>query len=623
MSLMVNNHPQFHSMELNPAYNGMINGQNQIPHPYLSQQHQQQLGHAVVPHLPHIAPSGHLLRNVPDYQPGTGAQSSTASPSSSSNITTSSPIPNNISINNSPVNQSNSSPSAMQSSNKRISITQQTCLVEEKFSKNGVQKNVHVVVKNNPFLLTLTLLDNSLNFHQLSPEVHLVYDSENLKEVDSATMKPLEYKTRANEEGDQLTVELRIKVLSSQLEDMLFRARVRIVDPRTRKEIAGLAVVTHPIRVVSKPDQVKKKAKKRKRAPTDSLMDTLNRIEHQQKEQQRLLKKLCYFDKENNLGALLAANNSSVNSLLVPNADSPKIVDHEGKIIETNCSDNGSEDESGGAKQQGVADKDDFQKAFKEFICAFKQLQCLDPDGADSAFKINTCANDAQTMCEILELVKMEMKKDEQIKDKCGISESIGGESLCSCRICPYKVKVDHINQSYENYFNMFGAAGAAAAVAAQNQMVVPQLEYSLDGTTQQQQQQVQQQQQQQAALQQQQVLQQQQQQQQQQALQQQYLQQQQLQQQYQYHQQLQQQQIQHLQQMQPATIEQQIYLQHIQQQHQMMLHQQQQRLLQQQQQQQQHQQTDQQLTNNFVDFNNGLMNFQVGLFNDLGFSAV
>jgi hypothetical protein len=75
---------------------------------------------------------------------------------------------------------------------------------------------------------------------------------------------------------------------------MFFRVRIAVIDPRTQQEVSPQYIVlSHPIRVVSKPDQVKKKIKKRKRAPTDNLMDTLTRIEAQQKEQQRLLKKLC------------------------------------------------------------------------------------------------------------------------------------------------------------------------------------------------------------------------------------------------------------------------------------------------------------------------------------------
>ncbi|KAF2075675.1 hypothetical protein CYY_002988 [Polysphondylium violaceum] len=593
MSLMVN--PHFHPIDM-AHYNGMI--QQGINPNYMM--HQQ-----MVPHLTHLQ-NAQLLRTVPDYNsPSTppNSMSPMTNKNKQHNSSTNTPNPNManspanltnsptnisspISISNSSLNSpttSSASPNLLNcTTNKRISITQQTCLVEEKFSKNGVQKNVHVVVKNNPFILTLTLLDSSLNFHQLTPEVQLVYDSESLKEVDSATVKPLEYKTRANEEGDQLTVELRIKVLSSQLEDMLFRAKVKIVDPRTRKEMSGLSVITHPIRVVSKPDQVKKKAKKRKRAPTDSLMDTLNRIEHQQREQQRLLKKLCFYDKD----CLSTVSSNICNS----NSESPSFNENE-------CTKSSNEDSENDEDEAPVLNgKDDFQNAFKEFISAFKQLQCLDPDGADGAFKINTCANDAQTMCEILEMVKVELKKDNQFKEKCeGSSNNVEGghgDSPCACKVCPYKQKVDHINQSYDTYFNMFNA----------NSSVVPQIEYTYE-----QQQQMFQQQQQQQYLQQQQTFMDQQQQF--------YLQQQQ---QYLQQQQQQQQQMQQQRQLQQAFVNQQ----------QSQQHQNPSPQNNQQQSQQQGGQTpiqDQQFpANNFIDFNsNNFINFQSGLFGDLGFSAV
>lgn len=151
-----------------------------------------------------------------------------------------------------------------------------------------------MVVKNTPFTITLQLMDPSLKFTQVTADVQLVYDCPTLKEVDFVKLKPMDFKLKPNEEGDQLIAEIRIKVLTSQLEDMFFRVRMALLDPRNNQEISpALTVLSDPIRVVSKPDQVKKKIKKRKRAPTDNLMDTLARIEVQQKEQQRLLKRLC------------------------------------------------------------------------------------------------------------------------------------------------------------------------------------------------------------------------------------------------------------------------------------------------------------------------------------------
>eukprot|EP00026_Physarum_polycephalum_P007920 Phypoly_transcript_07991.p1 GENE.Phypoly_transcript_07991~~Phypoly_transcript_07991.p1 ORF type:complete len:371 (+),score=73.85 Phypoly_transcript_07991:117-1229(+) len=248
---------------------------------------------------------------------------------------------------------------------EKLIIAEQTCLLEEKFSKNGVQKNVHVVVKNTPFTITLALLDKqSINFNQFSADVQLVYDCPTLKEVDFVKLKPMEFKLKPSDEGDQLAVELRIKVLTSQLEDMFFRVRMAVIDPRTQQEVSPQYIVfSHPIRVVSKPDQVKKKIKKRKRAPTDNLMDTLTRIEAQQKEQQRLLKKLC-----------LPSSGSSGSS--------------------------GVQNEIGGDSHDG------FHKAFSDFLAAFTHVSA-----GEEAYKVHTNAQDAQTMCEILDLIRAELKR--------------------------------------------------------------------------------------------------------------------------------------------------------------------------------------------------------------------
>jgi hypothetical protein len=287
---------------------------------------------------------------------------------------------------------------------EKLVIIEQTCLLEEKFSKNGVQKNVHVVVKNNPFMVTLALMDKHINFHRVSVDVQLVYDCSSLKEVDFVKLKPMDFKTKPNDEGDQLSVEIRIKVLTSQLEDMFFRVKITLVDPRTHKELPNLSAITHPIRVVSKPDQVKKKVKKRKRAPTDNLMDMLGRIEAQQREQQRMLKKLC----------------------VVPASPATGLVD----------SNTGA---------------DGFHLAFTEFLAAFKQIAAVD----DGSYKVNTSTQDAQTMCEILDLIRMELKKSVHSftsplsppHPAAMASIPSASTTLCTCENCPYRdSKLDKVN---------------------------------------------------------------------------------------------------------------------------------------------------------------------------------
>src|SRR4051812_13140864 len=78
----------------------------------------------------------------------------------------------------------------------QLVILRQNSLTVEKFSKNGIQRAVHVVVKNQPFLIQVGILNNNniLDFSKAPVEARLLYDCDNLKEVDFVKLKPLEYK---------------------------------------------------------------------------------------------------------------------------------------------------------------------------------------------------------------------------------------------------------------------------------------------------------------------------------------------------------------------------------------------------------------------------------------------
>jgi len=145
----------------------------------------------------------------------------------------------------------------------QLYLVNQTSLLDEKYSKNGIQKNLHVVVKNTPFTFNLSLggISEQVNFHRFQLEAILLYDFDEPKEVDFVRLKPLEYRSQANDSGDTCSVEMRIKVLSSQLEDMFFRIRFTAYDSVTRSSSPTLVVYSEPIKVISKPDQIVKKKK--------------------------------------------------------------------------------------------------------------------------------------------------------------------------------------------------------------------------------------------------------------------------------------------------------------------------------------------------------------------------
>lgn len=175
-------------------------------------------------------------------------------------------------------------------------LLNQGSLAQENVSQNGVHKHVHVVVKNTPFNIHLRMEENgTFNFNNVTVEAQLMYDCEDEKFVDFVRKQPMEYKAQIN--NDQLVMETRIKVLTSQLEDMLFKMRLRCVDSKTKQPIPGLYCTTEPIKVVSKPEQVERIkqpqiSRPKKRSANEVVQDSLSRIEKQQSEQFKLLEKL-------------------------------------------------------------------------------------------------------------------------------------------------------------------------------------------------------------------------------------------------------------------------------------------------------------------------------------------
>ncbi len=299
----------------------------------------------------------------------------------------------------------------------KIVLLEQSSLAEERFSKNGVQKNVHIVVKNTPFVIALASKDlDHFNFKNALIDVQLVYDTTSFKEVESVKMKPIESKLKHSDSGDVVNIEIRIKVLTSQLEDMFFRVRIAALDPITKSILPQYSILSHPIRVISKPDQLLKKTKKRKRAPTENLIDMLDRIEEQQKEQQRMLKRLCVGGTSNPQSSGTNYMRKFTLSLMV-------------MLV---------------GEQEGT--KGGFRAAFTEFLSAFKQHPSLE-DSTYKVFsstlishnlnkiltitidKVNTSTQDAQTMCEILDLIRDELnignnKKDDELNTTIDMSNT-------------------------------------------------------------------------------------------------------------------------------------------------------------------------------------------------------
>eukprot|EP01103_Thecamoeba_quadrilineata_P005312 TRINITY_DN15128_c0_g1_i1.p1 TRINITY_DN15128_c0_g1~~TRINITY_DN15128_c0_g1_i1.p1 ORF type:complete len:428 (-),score=94.10 TRINITY_DN15128_c0_g1_i1:33-1316(-) len=193
-----------------------------------------------------------------------------------------------------------------------IQLLKQTSSSQERISINGLQKSVHVVVKNAPFVVQIALtnqhfMNQFLDLNNFTFDAVLLYDSEGPQEkfVDYVKVKPVDHKPTVNENGDQVTIELRIKVLTSQHENSFFRVKIFLLDPNTGMPFhPSLVVFSEPVKVISKPEQVKKKApapaassstnanNSKKRNVNDLLLETISRIEEQQREHQQMIQKL-------------------------------------------------------------------------------------------------------------------------------------------------------------------------------------------------------------------------------------------------------------------------------------------------------------------------------------------
>jgi len=139
----------------------------------------------------------------------------------------------------------------------RLILTNQGSVINEQFAKNGVQKEVHVVVKNIAFTMDVEAQGLDLLKANMSAKLIYDYDKDNDPRVEVSYVKnePLDYRVNLFDNGAKAIVEIKIKVLTSQHEDMLFRVQLCAVDSATSEQ---LEVTSKPIKVISKLTHVKK-----------------------------------------------------------------------------------------------------------------------------------------------------------------------------------------------------------------------------------------------------------------------------------------------------------------------------------------------------------------------------
>ena len=123
---------------------------------------------------------------------------------------------------------------------------------ETRTEMNGQTKEVHVVIKQSSFIVMIS--NDNISLKDCLVECILVYDNDDTNEVHYINQKPITSSTQITNQH-RITCEIKISVLSSQHEDMLFKILFRITNDQGK--VVG-EIYSYPIRVISKADSKKK-----------------------------------------------------------------------------------------------------------------------------------------------------------------------------------------------------------------------------------------------------------------------------------------------------------------------------------------------------------------------------
>jgi len=169
-----------------------------------------------------------------------------------------------------------------------LKFSKQTSLSVDRFSDNGVEKNLHYVIKNAEFSVVMELPESigQHSFDDLLLESHLLYDcAPEPKEVLQLKQQPFKYKGTVDPDNSRsCIVQASISILSSQHEDMNFVLKFVANDRENGEPV--VVGYSEPIQVISKPDVLRKKRqpKAKKRTWNDRITETLERMEAKQEE---------------------------------------------------------------------------------------------------------------------------------------------------------------------------------------------------------------------------------------------------------------------------------------------------------------------------------------------------
>ncbi|EFA86775.1 putative transcriptional regulator [Heterostelium album PN500] len=346
-----------------------------------------------------------------------------------------------------------------------LEIVEQECISVENVILNNRNSNVHIVVKNTSFVLKIRSLDlSAINFTSCHVKAGLYYANEPMKEVSFIQTPPITYVGSSCPAGEYFTIDIKISILSSQHQGNMFYVMLHAIDSGNKN--ASHYYLSHPIRVVSKVDHIKKDPNgscEKKQTFIDILTDRLNTLESIHVGQSNIL---CSMLKQRGLPASEYSYSEldplDINSTTSSPPSSPFVLSAEGTPIA-----NGSsklhhkklKQQQQQQQQQQEEGKSSNKKKAEQFLDSFNNvIRVYKKENLDSKklnFLENLTNDERNILSDLLDsftfddpIVKNHQSNSQSSSTSSSFNLSsfnVGEEYNCQCTDCPYRKQAEQL----------------------------------------------------------------------------------------------------------------------------------------------------------------------------------
>jgi len=247
---------------------------------------------------------------------------------------------------------------------------------------------------------------------------------------------------------------------------MFFRIKVRALEPKTKREFnPPLEVISAPIKVISKPKQLKKRKTTKRRSLNDMLVETVQRIESQQQTQQEALEQLVRSRKRKaterstkGMPNLKAPNTSYIDSInssalgsLPPHlnnyANTFNSNTHNSLNLNTN---NNNNNNNNGWDPSAIAEEE-FAEALLQFFAAYEQLESEERPTKIRRVMRSCTSRETEELSELFrDMTSASFSREEKEEKK--KEEYPASTEGCNCLDCPHKAELAKIDEFYKDF---------------------------------------------------------------------------------------------------------------------------------------------------------------------------